>query len=290
MGGGVYSSQARADSGRTAAYQAQSAAQTFTQKEVHSDMKPQEITVRESCDSDEHPNSIAIIIALDETGSMGHIPHEFIKDGMPSMMSKMMECGVPDPQILFLGIGDHLSDRSPLQVGQFESSDELMDKWLENIHLEGNGGGNGGESYLLAWILAGSFTKIDCWDKRKQKGILVTIGDEPCHDQIENYHLAKLLSGDMPTITAGAALEMAQEKYEVYHIHVCEGYNGKNPNVKGGWEQRLGENVIFAESSKEIPRLIAELVANHAEPAIFEDNPTVGQENPSLGGAPTEML
>ena len=56
-------------------------------------------------------------------------------------------------------------DSAPLQVGQFESSDELLDKWLTNIYFEAGGGGNGGESYALAWYFAALKTATDSMEK-----------------------------------------------------------------------------------------------------------------------------
>ncbi|STD12570.1 hypothetical protein [Chryseobacterium carnipullorum] len=39
-------------------------------------------------------------------------------------MGGIIQGGVPDPALLFLGIGDHECDAYSLQVGQFESGDE----------------------------------------------------------------------------------------------------------------------------------------------------------------------
>ena len=38
---------------------------------------------------------------------------------------------------MFLAIGDHTCDRNPIQVGQFESSDQLLVDSLATIHIEG---------------------------------------------------------------------------------------------------------------------------------------------------------
>ena len=85
---------------------------------------------------------------------MGHVPHALVQDGLPHIMETILKKGVEDPQVLFLAIGDHTCDEAPLQVGQFESSDELLDRWLTDVYLEGHGGGNDGESYMLAWYFA----------------------------------------------------------------------------------------------------------------------------------------
>ena len=72
---------------------------------------------------------------------------------------------LPDPQILFAAVGDATCDAVPLQVGQFES-DNRMDQHLENMVLEGGGGGSKHESYELMLYVAARHTAIDCWEKR----------------------------------------------------------------------------------------------------------------------------
>jgi len=111
---------------------------------IHEEMKPSKALLRESRDSETHPNSVPIVVALDETGSMGDIPIHMVKEGLPKMVSKIIQNGVPDPQILFLGIGDHECDSAPLQVGQFESGDAELDLWLTRTWNERGGGANAG--------------------------------------------------------------------------------------------------------------------------------------------------
>ena len=167
--------------------------ENFKSRSVTREMTTVGLDFRESRDSEEHPKSVAIMIGLDVTGSMGSVPEHLVKHGLPHMMDEIIKAGEPDPQVLFMGIGDHEFDRSPLQVGQFESSDELLDKWLMDTYLEGGGGGNDGESYMLAWYFAARHTKIDCWEKRKEKGFLFTIGDEHNLPSIPGPVLEKIM-------------------------------------------------------------------------------------------------
>ena len=259
MGGGSYSFAGRAV--RTESFKEMSIGETFKSKNINNAMNPNGIKIRESRDSEEHPNSLAVILALDVTGSMGSVPHHLVKEGFPNIMKEIIDSGTPDPQILFLGIGDHECDDSPLQVGQFESSDELLDKWLTDIYLEGGGGGNSGESYLLSWYFAGNHTAIDCEEKRKQKGYLFTVGDEPTLNNIPKDSLKSLMGdGQYSDCTAKKLLEKASEKYNVYHIHIKETAAGSRQETIDGWNKLIGNNLIVAERHEDVSKLIAEKI------------------------------
>ena len=135
-------------------------------------LDPKGLKMRESRDSDAHPDSNAIMVMFDVTGSMGSIPAHFASDkqALPALMALLTSKGyIPDPQILFGAIGDANSDSTPFQIGQFESGNE-MDDWLTKIFLEGNGGGQNHESYELAYYAATRHTSIDCFEKRNKKG------------------------------------------------------------------------------------------------------------------------
>ena len=233
----------------------------FKQKNINNAMNPHGINIRESRDSKEHPKSLAIVIALDVTGSMGTVPYHLIKEGLPNIMGRIIESGIQDPQVLFLGIGDHECDRSPLQVGQFESSDQLLDKWLTEIYLEGGGGGNDGESYLLAWYLAGKHTSIDCFEKRNEKGFLFTIGDEPCLRNLSKDRIEQIMGpGQYGDFTATELLEKAKKMYNVFHVHINETLTGARKETVAGWKQIMGESLIIAENHEDVAGLIAKTI------------------------------
>src|ERR1700733_10243727 len=133
----------------------------FQQAACHTLMDPRGARARESRDSAEHPATVSIVFALDVTGSMGVIPALLAKEELPRFMKLLLDCRIPDPQLLFMAVGDATSDRAPLQVGQFESTAELMDQWLTWSFLEGNGGGQGTESYELAMYFLATHTALD---------------------------------------------------------------------------------------------------------------------------------
>lgn len=259
MGGGNYSSDLRAARSVAKGYDTKSIHEIFSSY-LHESMNPMGVRLRESRDSDEHPNSFPIIIALDVTGSMGRIPRQLIKDGLPTIMQSIIDAGFPDPQVLFIAIGDHISDRAPLQVGQFESSDEALDMWLERTWPEGNGGGNGGESYSLAWFFASQFTKHDSFEKRGKKGLLITIGDERCHSMISNSALNGMMGTNLEkSFNDTELLELARQTYDVFHINM-DGGSSWNGDVGGYWKKLMPENVINETNQTNIAKVIADLV------------------------------
>jgi len=282
MGHGMYSYSDRATRSNLMGYSTKPSREIFKQKNINNAMDPSGVTLRESRDSEDHPDSVPIIIALDETGSMGTIPHFLVKEGLPNIMKKIIDSGVPDPQVLFLGIGDHECDQAPLQVGQFEASDELLDKWLTDLYLEGHGGGNDGESYLLAWFFAGRYTETDRFQKRGKKGILFTIGDEPTLTNLPASAQKEIMGdGQYSDATAVELLEKARENYEVFHLHILQGHAG--PRSKDGWKQLMGDNVIFIQRREEVAQIIADKVVE----VVNSQSSVVLQEET---GKPEEMM
>ncbi len=262
MGYGSYSFEARSARSVKMGYETRSAGEIFSQRSINNAMNPYGIKLRESRDSEDHPNSVPIVLALDVTGSMGSIPHHLVKEGLPKIMSQIIQGGTRDPQVLFLAIGDHECDESPLQVGQFESSDELLDKWLTDVYLEGGGGGNTGESYLLAWYFAGFHTSMDCFKKRKQKGFLFTIGDEPTLPEIPARNLKTIMGdGQYENYSAAALLDKAKESFHVYHLHIKQTYAGSVQKTMDGWKQLMGDHLIILEHHEEISTIIPRIVA-----------------------------
>lgn len=271
MGSTRYDIDARYDRASKAGYGTKSAGEIFTQnakRKAHESMSPNGISFRESRDSEVHPYSVPIILGLDVTGSMGHIPHELIKEGLPKLMGGIIQGGVPDPALLFLGIGDHECDSYPLQVGQFESGDEELDMWLTRTYIESGGGGNAGESYLLAWYFAAFHTRTDAFEKRKQKGLLFTVGDEPCLKVLPASAIREIMGTGQHTYTHIELLEEAQKRYEVYHINVL--HSNQAINADAGWKRLLGQNCLSITDHKEIPDVIKSIICGTFKGNVFK--------------------
>lgn len=291
MGGGSYSFSSRSERSESLGFTTKSIRENFKERRMNDAMSPYGVKIRESRDSAEHPNSVAIIFALDVTGSMLTIPQQLIQTGLPTMMQGIIDAGILDPQVMFCAIGDHECDRSPLQVSQFESSDELLDTWLLKTFLEAGGGANAGESYHLAHEFAAFHTEIDCFEKRGQKGFLFTVGDEPT---LKNYpaDMFKHFLGEeqSSTYTAEQLLEEARKKYNVYHFHVKEGSNGRSQRTIDGWKQLMGQNLIIVEDIHQIPHLVAKIVSENVQITnSLNTNPT-SYPMPTPSDGPAGMM
>jgi hypothetical protein len=262
MGGGSYSFEARETRATAKGYATKSLNQVFDRSAMHHSMNPMNAKMRESRDSEEHPESLAIIIALDLTGSMGMIPKYIVSHGLPNIMKKLMDSGIAHPQILFLGVGDHECDRAPLQVGQFESSDLQLDHWLTTTFIEQGGGSNAGESYLLAWYFAAMHTEIDCFEKRGQKGFLFTIGDEPTLTHLGCESLARIMgNGQYKDYSAKELLKVAEEHYHVIHLHIEEG-RGHSQSTVNGWKALIGQELVHVQDHQTIADIISNKIKN----------------------------
>ena len=271
MGHATYSVSSRTLRSTAKGYDTKPVTQIFTQsaeKKIHAEMSPKGVVRRESRDSEAHPLTVPIQLYLDVTGSMGQIPHELVKTGLPTLMSRLIQNGVPDASLMFGAIGDHECDRFPLQVGQFESGDAELDMWLTRTYLEGGGGANAGESYLLAWYFASRHTVTDAWDKRKKKGFVITIGDEPCLPSLPANAVKELMGNTAEaqgTFTMEALYAEACERHHVYHIHVNHGRYGAHT-----WTPLLGQDLIEVSDISTIPAVISDLILRHMNEVVTE--------------------
>ncbi len=261
MGGGSYN-YISASNRSANDYSMKTREAIFRQSHLDPEMDIRKKKIRESRDSEEHPESFPIIIALDETGSMGMVPEQLIKEAFPEIIKAITEAGIENPQVCFCGVGDSKNciEEGAIQCGEFESSDELMEKWLKRIYLEGWGQGNAGEAYALVWYFAAHHTSIDSFEKRGKKGVLITIGDEPVHKLVERYEI-KHYFNDSPErdLTSKEILKQASKCWDIYHIHIEHGYYRLRET---NWEEMLDTNVIPTESnwSEEIKRIIPTIV------------------------------
>lgn len=228
-------------SGYSAKTQAQTQQQIFRQSGIHPDLDPRNITVRESCDSAANPQSTPIIIITDVTGSMGMLAEQIVKKSLGIIMKEIYDRKpVTDPHVLIGAVGDSKCDQAPFQVTQFEADISLAEQ-TEKIFIEGNGGGNGGESYLLAWYFAAMKTRCDAQIKRGRKGYIFTIGDEAPHADALQHEIKAVFGDDTERgYTAKELLAMASPNWEVFHLKV----HSDRDNRDRRWADLLGERAL----------------------------------------------
>jgi hypothetical protein len=239
---------------------------TLDPKSINNDGDHKGVNVRESLDSDEHPTSQAIAVLFDVTGSMGSIPR-VLQQKLPKLYSLLLEKGyVEHPQILYGAIGDATSDRIPLQVGQFES-DNRADEALENIVLEGGGGGQTHESYQLAAYFMARHTYADCFEKRGKKGYLFIIGDERNYPLVDAGEASRILGATIQEgMTTPEIYEELKKKWDVYFLFAEQGSYAWEQIVAPGevavggdpsWSSLLGQNAIRLEDASAVCETIA---------------------------------
>ena len=227
--------------------------------------------VRECVDSDEHPNTIPVILALDVTGSMGSALEEVSKK-LNAIMTETYK-KVKDVEFLVMGIGDLAYDNAPIQASQFESDIRIVEQ-LDKVYFERGGGGNQYESYTAAWYFAINQTKLDAW-KRGKKGILITLGDEPLNPYLPKEALKRVtgnetLQGDVET------KELYNEvikKYDVYHFaindsHTC--YRYYRDDIKETWGKYLDNNHFKVVTLNQLAAQIVSTIVESSDSVIGE--------------------
>lgn len=246
-----------------------SSVKTKTREEIFSSshmlekFDPKKITVRESRDSALNPNSNAIIVALDVTGSMGINAEQLARNGLGVMVEEIIKRKpVSDPHVMCMGIGDVKYDSAPLQVTQFEADITIAED-LKNIYLEGGGGGNCFESYNLAWYFAALNTSIDCYEKRGKKGYLFTLGDEEAPKDLLASEIRKVFGNqETKDYTSEQLLNMASKMYHVYHIVVKQGSHARHyfDDVMKSWKELLGQRVLVLEKNEDLAEVIVSTI------------------------------
>lgn len=226
------------------------------QWKVNQKMDPRGV-VRESRDSAAHPESLAIMVCFDHTGSMREIPRILQKQLTKLFGLLLKKDYVEHPQILFAAVGDATSDKAPLQVGQFESGIE-MDDDLGRLLLEGNGGPYGQESYELGIYFAARHTVIDCWEKRKKKGYLFLIGDEEPYPKVKAREVKGLMGDEIEDIPVYKIIAEAKEKYHLFFIIPAGANGGDNLSIAQRWVELCGQESLLKIRK---PEAISETIA-----------------------------
>lgn len=247
------------------------AASTLNTQEVYKaraldkELNPKNV-MRECCDTEEHPHTLPVILALDVTGSMGMAATEVAKKLGVIMGDLYDDKDIPDVEFCVMAVGDLYCDWAPIQISQFESDIRIAEQ-LDKVWFEGGGGGNKWESYTAAWYMGVNHCKLDCW-KRGKRGIIITLGDEQLNPYLQAPMLAKYVGDEnQEDIETGSLYEEASEKYEIHHISVNDRHssyfrNNRENRVDNSWKGLLGQNYHVC-TIDELAATIAEIVSGN---------------------------
>ena len=238
-----------------------SAQEMFTQRRIAPELDPKNV-IRECCDSEEHPYTRPVILALDVTGSMGKASVKVAKELnviMTDLYSK-----IKDVEFLIMGIGDLAYDDAPIQASQFESDVRIAEQ-LDKIFFEAGGGGNAYESYTAAWYFGLHHCKLDCWNRGK-KGIIISLGDEPLNPYLPAAPLAKVtgdeLQGDVETKDL---YNEVLQKYDVYHLAVNDkdsSYEWRAKEINDSFKAYLDDEHFRVVNLDNLASTVVDIVTN----------------------------
>jgi len=218
--------------------------QTYTARSIDPTLDPTKFNVRECVNSEEHPNTIPVILALDVTGSMGSACAETAA-ALGTIILNLYK-NHKDIEICVMGIGDLAYDRAPIQMSQFESDIRIAES-LDKIFMEHGGGGNAFESYTAAWYMGLKHTKLDCYDKQGRKGIIITMGDEPLNPYLPARELNDAINGtEQADVETPELYDQAKEKFDIFHIAVDDrncSYRHHATEIQNSFGQLLGSRL-----------------------------------------------
>ena len=234
----------------------------FAARNLDPMLNPKDV-MRECCDTEEHPNTIPVILALDVTGSMGQAAVEVAKE-LNVIMTELYR-KVKDVEFMIMGIGDFVYDKCPLQVSQFESDIRIAEQ-LDKVYFEFGGGGNGYESYTAAWYFGLNHIKLDAW-KRGRKGIIITMGDEGINPYLPAEAIERVTGREMAEdVETKALYEQVKEKYEIFHIFVKHANFAIYKRYIDSWDDYLDKDhfkvVKIDNIADEIVKIITKQAGN----------------------------
>ena len=235
--------------------------------------------IRECVDSPEHPETKPVLISIDTTGSMGQAAVE-TASSLNKIMTNLFG-KVKDIEFMTMGIGDFAYDRCPLQVSQFESDIRIAEQ-MDKIYFEFGGGGNSYESYTAAWKFGLDNTKLDCYDKRGKKALLITMGDERINPYIDATRWYEVVGTRCQTIETKELYKEASKKFEIYHIHVDHHKYGYEDSADSFKEVLPEQHVITCkvdEIDNTITNIILDFYQNQENTSVEEVQTIVTEES-----------
>ena len=247
--------------------------QTFVSRRLDESLDPQKCSIRECVNSDEHPNTIPVILALDVTGSMGEACSETAA-ALGVIITNLYK-KFKDIEFCIMGIGDLAYDHAPIQMSQFESDVRIAEA-LDKIYMEHGGGGNSYESYTAAWYMGLKHTKLDCFDKQGRKAIIITMGDEPLNPYLPFRELNESINvTEQANIETPELYRQASEKFDIFHIAVDsprDCYRSYAKEIEQSFGQILGKRLKVSKID-ELAQTIEDCITESIESSPAVDVP-----------------
>lgn len=220
-------------------------AYSATAHSIHASLDPSRILSKpfgklESRDNTEHPESNAVLVGFDVTGS--NISRAKVaQKALPALMNLLGKY-LPDPQVAVAANDDwKCHNGGAVQISDFES-DNRVDEHIRNIWLVGDGGGNDGESYDLLVYAAARKTVLDCLEKRGRKGYLFLYADEPFMQKVSANEVRDVFGDDIrKDIPIEDIIEEAREMYHVFILWPVGGYE----HAREQFERLFGEDYVI---------------------------------------------
>ena len=237
--------------------------QSFSATELNPLLNPYGV-IRECLDTEEHPETIPVMLCMDCTGSMGQSLKNCFAQ-LDATITRLLK-KFKDIEICIAGIGDFAYDEAPFQLSQYESDNRILDHLLA-IWQEKGGGANKWESYSSAWYAGLYHTSLDCW-KRGKKGIIVTLGDEGMNPYIPKSAINRVFGDSLQRdVDTEELFALANEKFDIYHIAITDNecsYEYHKDMIEDTWRPLLKQRLLKGNSN-ELPDLIEQIIVDSCE-------------------------
>lgn len=108
-----------------------------------------------------------------------------------------------------------------------------------------------------AWYFGVHNCKLDCWN-RGEKGLIITMGDEPCNPYLPHTPLNKALgSTEQSDVETKNLVQEVTKKYDVYHI-CTRGYD----HLAASYRQYLPADRVIVSEDDKIKDVIMKIIAD----------------------------
>jgi len=220
-----------------------------------------------------------VIIVVDQTGSMGEWP-KIMFSKLPYLEHETKEYLGDDAEFCFMAIGDANNpsrEKYPLQVRSFAKGLDLK-KRLEELVIEGSGGGSHQETYELAALFAAERIEMP----KAIKPIIIFIGDEEPYDTISKDHALDLCGVKTEKIlTTKSVFEKLKDKMAVYFIQKSYGsgsgagntISADDRNTHDAWEKLVGnDHIAMLPSADRVVDVIFGILAKETGRIAYFEN------------------